>query len=213
MLAHLKTWIIHNALTSFRQLEGLLATEEAADKKEGEGGEGSEEEKRLVAQLRQMIKEGVTDDCSICLDDLKSPVITPCAHVFCKACIEAVIENMKPPSCPLCRRSPISSKSLLEAGHQEEGEEEEDRTLSAMEDIVVNASSSKINAVLKEIMRIARDAPEDKIVVVSQFTSFLSVLQPLLQEKNFSFTRLDGAMSHQVSLCKRYDTMNTLAAV
>ena len=160
-----------------------------------------------------MIKEGVTDDCSICLDDLKSPVITPCAHVFCKACIEAVIENMKPPSCPLCRRSPISSKSLLEAGHQEEGEEEEDRTLSAMEDIVVNASSSKINAVLKEIMRIARDAPEDKIVVVSQFTSFLSVLQPLLQEKNFSFTRLDGAMSHQVSLCKRYDTMNTLAAV
>ena len=198
-----KTWIIHKALTSFRQLEGFLATEEAADKKEGEGGEGSEEEKRLVAQLRQMIKEGVTDDCSICLDDLKSPVITPCAHVFCKACIEAVIENMKPPSCPLCRRSPISSKSLLEAGHQEEGEEEEDRTLSAMEDIVVNASSSKINAVLKEIMRIARDAPEDKIVVVSQFTSFLSVLQPLLQEKNFSFTRLDGAMSHQVSLCLR----------
>ena len=193
-----KTWIIHKALTSFRQLEGFLATEEAADKKEEDGGEGSEEEKRLVAQLRQMIKEGVTDDCSICLDDLKSPVITPCAHVFCKACIEAVIENMKPPSCPLCRRSPISSKSLLEAGHQEEGEEEEDRTLSAMEDIVVNASSSKINAVLKEIMRIARDAPEDKIVVVSQFTSFLSVLQPLLQEKNFSFTRLDGAMSHQV---------------
>ena len=150
-----------------------------------------------------MIKEGVTDDCSICLDDLKSPVITPCAHVFCKACIETVIANMKPPSCPLCRRSPISSKSLLEAGHQEEGEEEEDRTLSAMEDIVVNASSSKINAVLKEIMRIARDAPEDKIVVVSQFTSFLSVLQPLLQAKNFSFTRLDGAMSHQVSLCLR----------
>ena len=182
-----------------RQLEGFLATEEAADKEEGKGGEDSEEEKRLVAQLRQMIKEGVTDDCSICLDDLKSPVITPCAHVFCKACIEAVIENMKPPACPLCRRTPMSSKTLLEAGHQEEGEEEEDHTLAAMEDIIVNASSSKINAVLKEIMRIGRDAPEDKIVVVSQFTSFLSVLQPLLQEKNFSYTRLDGTMSHQVS--------------
>ena len=35
------------------------------------GGEDSEEEKRLVAQLRQMIREGVTDDCSICLDDQK----------------------------------------------------------------------------------------------------------------------------------------------
>ena len=181
-----------------RQLEGFLAAEEAADKEEVKGGEDSEEEKRLVAQLRKMIREGVTDDCSICLDDLKSPVITPCAHVFCKACIEAVIENMKPPSCPLCRRSPMSSKTLLEAGHQEEGEEEEDHTLAAMEDIIVNESSSKINAVLKEIMRISRDAPDDKIVIVSQFTSFLSVLQPLLQEKRFSYTRLDGTMSHQV---------------
>ena len=92
----------------------------------------------------------------------------------------------------------MSSKTLLEAGHQEEGEEEEDHTLAAMEDIIVNESSSKINAVLKEIMRISRDAPDDKIVVVSQFTSFLSVLQPLLQEKRFSYTRLDGTMSHQV---------------
>ena len=49
-----------------KQLEGFLATEEAADAEEGKGGEDSEEEKRLVAQLRQMIREGVTDDCSIC---------------------------------------------------------------------------------------------------------------------------------------------------
>ena len=64
-------------------------------------------------------------------------------------------------------------------------------------------TNDRFLGMLKEITRIARDAPEDKIVVVSQFTSFLSVLQPLLQEKNFSFTRLDGAMSHQVSLCLR----------
>ena len=32
------------------------------------------------------------EDCPICLDVLKSPAVTPCAHVFCKACIERVIE-------------------------------------------------------------------------------------------------------------------------
>ena len=32
--------------------------------------------------------------------------------------------------------------------------------------------------------------------MVSQFTSFLSVLQPLLKENSFPFVRLDGGMSY-----------------
>jgi len=176
-----------------RQLEGFLAAE--AGKEEGGGG-SREEEQRLVGHLRQMIRDGVTEDCSICLDDLRAPVITPCAHVFCKACIEAVIDSVKPPSCPLCRRSPVSKAELLEAGHQEEAEAT-DPTLQAMDDILVTESSNKVNAVLREIMRIARDKPNDKIVVVSQFTSFLSVLQPLIHGKSLSCVRLDGSMAHQ----------------
>merc|ERR1719153_215363 len=124
----------------------------------------SDEERQLVAQLRQMIKDGVTDDCSVCLEYLKSPVITPCAHVFCKTCIETVLDTMVPASCPLCRRAPMAKNQLLEAGHQEDREVGED-TLADMKDIKVTVSSSKVNAVLKEIMRIARDKPEDKIVV------------------------------------------------
>ena len=85
---------------------------------------------------------------------------------------------------------------LLEAGHQEEAQPT-DPSLAAMEDIIVTESSNKVNAVLREIMRIARDKPDDKIVVVSQFTSFLSVLQPLLHGKSLSCVRLDGSMAHQ----------------
>ena len=66
-----------------------------------------------------------------------------------------------------------------------------------MDDILVTESSNKVNAVLREIMRIARDKPNDKIVVVSQFTSFLSVLQPLIHGKSLSCVRLDGSMAHQ----------------
>ena len=32
-------------------------------------------------------------------------------------------------------------------------------------------------------------------IVVSQFTSFLNVIQPLLTQEGFSFVRLDGSMS------------------
>ena len=182
------------------QLRRQLAEYLAAVGGGGQGEKGAavpstEQEKQLVAQLQQMIKDGVSDDCSVCLDNLKSPVITPCAHVFCKTCIERVLDTMVPASCPLCRRTPMAKNQLLEAGHQEDVEVGDDDTLADMKDIKVTVSSSKVNAVLKEIMRIARDKPEDKIVVVSQFTSFLNILQPLLDENQFAFTRLDGSMS------------------
>ena len=46
------------------------------------------------------------------------------------------------------------------------------------------------------MLRIRRDHPEDSMIVVSQFTSFLSVIQPLLRLHDFRYTRLDGSMSH-----------------
>lgn len=68
--------------------------------------------------------------------------------------------------------------------------------LENMKDIVVECSSSKVNSTLKEVLRVARDFPGDKIVIVSQFTSFLSMLQPLLRKRKISFVRLDGSMNH-----------------
>merc|ERR1712142_286307 len=173
------------------QLQGDL------DVNDGEGNEteNCEASRRLMLQLRDMIKSGVTDDCSICLDDLKVPVITPCAHVFCKGCIERVLETIKPSACPLCRTAIDTNDLLLEAASEDEEEDKTDGTLADMKDIFVNVSSSKVNAVLKEMLRIRRDCPSDKIIVVSQFTSFLSILQPNIKEQGFSLVRLDGTMS------------------
>ena len=58
------------------------------------------------------------------------------------------------------------------------------------------SSKLQVNAVLQEMLRLQRDRPEDSMIVVSQFTSFLSVIQPLLRDLDIPFTRLDGTMSH-----------------
>ena len=58
-------------------------------------------------------------------------------HVFCKLCIEQVVDTVTAA----------------------------DDKLADMEDIDVDVSSSKINAALKEMLRIRRDQPGDKLIV------------------------------------------------
>ena len=48
---------------------------------------------KLVDTLMMVLSSGSDEECAICLDSLKQPIITRCAHVFCRGCIEAVIKN------------------------------------------------------------------------------------------------------------------------
>ncbi|MDB4769371.1 hypothetical protein OAG24_00250 [bacterium] len=48
---------------------------------------------------------GITDDCSICLQELNLPVKLDCGHKFCFMCLKQNIESPRSNSnqCPLCR--------------------------------------------------------------------------------------------------------------
>ena len=50
-------------------------------------------------------------------------------------------------------------------------------------------------ATQQELTIIRKENPKRKTVVVSQFTSLLSMLQPLLKSEGFRYTRLDGTMN------------------
>ncbi len=189
-----------------QEQERALLMQQAAANANGVQPEAVDDmNRRLAEQLRDMIKAGMTDDCSICLSDVTSPVITKCSHIFCRECITQVIQQNRPPApCPLCRGN-IFVQELLEAAQSNDEEEEEDaknkendekeEDVDQFPDIVVDVSSSKINAVIKELKGIRRDYPGEKTIIVSQFTSLLSIMQPLLTEENYNWTRLDGSMS------------------
>ncbi|KAJ9382898.1 hypothetical protein DTO063F5_5417 [Paecilomyces variotii] len=122
--------------------------------------------------------------CSVCLDLLEQPVITACAHPFCRACIEQVIEKQH--KCPLCRAE-IEDTSTLVSPAVELGEDE------GSGEVDPDSPSSKIEALIK-ILTAKGQAPDTKTVVFSQWTSFLDIIEPHLERNGITFARIDGKM-------------------
>ncbi|KAH0519623.1 Helicase-like transcription factor [Microtus ochrogaster] len=159
----------------------------------GSSGNDTPEElrKMLIRKMRLILSSGSDEECAICLDSLTFPVITHCAHVFCKPCICQVIQSEQPHAkCPLCRNN-IHGDNLLECPPEESACDSEER--SNME----WTSSSKINALMHALIELRTKNPNIKSLVVSQFTTFLSLIETPLKASGFMFTRLDGSMTQK----------------
>ncbi|XP_024129836.1 helicase-like transcription factor isoform X2 [Oryzias melastigma] len=144
---------------------------------------------RLIEKLRLVLASGSDEECSVCLDSIRLPVITHCAHVYCRPCIAQVISSeQEKPRCPLCR-SEIKSSELVE--FPPEDMEEESTNSGSWR------TSSKVEALLGNLLRLREDDSSIKCLVVSQFTRFLTILEAPLREHGFCFVRLDGSMSQK----------------
>ncbi|XP_023568716.1 helicase-like transcription factor [Octodon degus] len=151
----------------------------------------------LIKKMKFILSSGSDEECAICLDSLTVPVITHCAHVFCKPCICQVIQNEQPRAkCPLCRND-IDRDNLLECPPEKLACDSEKK--SNME----WTSSSKINALMHALIDLRKKNPNIKSLVVSQFTAFLSLIETPLKASGFLFTRLDGSMAQK----KRVESM------
>ncbi len=140
---------------------------------------------RRALQDVLQLKIDSQEECPICMDSFRSPMITACAHVFCNGCVERVIQEQH--KCPMCRNElPDVSSLVPPAAGFGEGDDEE-------VEIDTNVTSSKIEALIK-ILKASNNAKDTKTVVFSQWTSFLDVVQAQLEVHGLRFTRLDGKM-------------------
>uniref|UniRef100_A0A8C8C2R8 Helicase-like transcription factor n=1 Tax=Oncorhynchus tshawytscha TaxID=74940 RepID=A0A8C8C2R8_ONCTS len=145
---------------------------------------------RLIMKLRLVLGTGSDEECAVCLDSVRLPVITHCAHVYCRPCIAEVIRSEQEQArCPLCRGQ-IKASELVEFPLEEE-EEEESNLLENWR------SSSKVEALMSSLLRLRSEDDSIRSLVVSQFTRFLTILEIPLREEGFKFVRLDGTMSQK----------------
>jgi len=147
--------------------------------------EGGKQEPNLdanqVAKLIDVLKNSGDEDCPICFESFveTKACITPCAHLFCIDCIHAHIKANKP-NCPLCR-GPVKICELVEQPP------EDDEEASS-----VKGGSEKISGMIKYIEKVQKD---EKVVVFSQFTKFLDMIQNSFEDEGIACVRLDGRMS------------------
>uniref|UniRef100_A0A665VNF0 Helicase-like transcription factor n=1 Tax=Echeneis naucrates TaxID=173247 RepID=A0A665VNF0_ECHNA len=145
---------------------------------------------RLIEKLRLVLASGSDEECPVCLDSVRLPVITHCAHVYCRPCIAQVITSEQVHSrCPLCRGE-IKTSELVEFP-QEEMEEESSTNSECWR------KSSKVQALMGNLLRLRCEDSSIKCLVVSQFTRFLTIVETPLREHGFRFVRLDGSMSQK----------------
>ncbi|KAF4976630.1 hypothetical protein FZEAL_6731 [Fusarium zealandicum] len=122
------------------------------------------------------------EDCAICYDIPTEPVITTCKHVFCRACILRAIQIQH--KCPLCRNK-LNEEDLLEPAPEDAGDE-----ASSFD---AETQSSKTEAMLQILKATVRKAGS-KVVVFSQWTSFLNIVEVQLKAAGIGYTRVDGSM-------------------
>lgn len=157
---------------------------------------GPEERERLAS----LLQDSLADDCPICLSAPVAAVITRCAHVFCRPCIQRVLVADKL-RCPMCR-APVRPTELVEApppGEPEEGEGGRGPAAGggAGEELKAAARrpSAKISALIASLKEAQADDPGVKSVVFSQFTAMLALLHEHLTGAGFRCARLDGGMA------------------
>ena len=148
---------------------------------ETEGPVALNEENTRALQGVLQISIDTHDECSICLEELHNPVITACKHIFGRDCIERTIELQH--KCPMCR-SHLDDASCLVGPLEEK---------SVEVDIDVETKSSKTEA-LMSILKASRRDPASKVVIFSQWTSFLNIIQHQVQDAGMKFARIDGTM-------------------
>lgn len=158
-------------------------------------------------------------ECSICT---QSPIsigeltVTECGHQYCFHCLQEHIEfqtkNGSKPLCPDCRH-PISSYRLFKVRKRDVSKKEvRFHTKEVVDDPYghynfqlfyhdPDKSSTKINALLNHLRLLKEQCPGEQIVVFSQFSSYLDILENELKtigegnEDDFVVYKFDGRLN------------------
>ncbi|KAI0180536.1 SNF2 family N-terminal domain-containing protein [Hypoxylon sp. FL1284] len=160
------------------------------------------------AHVLEQIRDEAVNECPICSEEpMIDQTVTGCWHSACKKCLLDVIKHStdhhQVPKCFNCRE-PINTRDLFEVVRHDDDVDPDTpadafRTAPkiSLQRLGTNESSSKVVALMNHLRALRRSHPRMKSVVFSQFTSFMSLIEPALTRAGMWFLRLDGSTSQR----------------
>ncbi|KAH9430134.1 DNA repair protein rad5 [Pyricularia oryzae] len=168
------------------------------------------------AHVLSQIRDEAANECPICTEEpMIEQTVTDCWHSTCKKCILDYIKHQtdrhEVPRCVSCRQ-PINERDLFEVVRHDNDvyDDDEDKPGSvfkqkqpdqprriSLQRVGVNDSSTKVVALIQHLRDLRRERPRAKVVVFSQFTSFLTLIEGSLDRANMHHVRLDGTMAQK----------------
>ncbi|KAL0931470.1 DNA repair protein rad5 [Colletotrichum truncatum] len=153
------------------------------------------------AHILGQIRDEAANECPICSEEpMIDQTVTGCWHSACKKCLLDYMKHQtdrhKVPTCPNCRAE-INYRDLFEVVRHDDDPDMFQKSKISLQRLGVNNSSSKVVALIKALRELRKEQPRVKSVVFSQFTSFLTLIEPALERANIKFLRLDGSMAQK----------------
>jgi DNA repair protein RAD5 len=148
------------------------------------------------------IRDESEKECPLCFEEpMNDQTVTGCWHSACKTCLLNLMKHESDrgavPRCFNCR-APLNKRDLFEVvRHEDEPDPLSKKPRISLQRMGANTSSAKVVALISSLRALRRDHPRMKSVIFSQFTSFLSLLEPVLTRANIKFVRLDGSMAQK----------------
>ncbi|KKY32158.1 putative dna repair protein rad5 [Diaporthe ampelina] len=156
------------------------------------------------AHVLKQIRDEAANECPVCCEEpMIEQTVTGCWHSACKKCLLDYINHQtdrhEVPKCFNCREV-INSRDLFEVVRHDDDPELKSGQATpriSLQRVGVNASSAKVVSLIKHLRALRRGHPKMKSVVFSQFTSFMTLIEPALEKANMQFLRLDGSMAQK----------------
>ncbi|RSL85901.1 DNA repair protein RAD5 [Fusarium oligoseptatum] len=154
------------------------------------------------AHALEQIRDEAENECPLCFEEpMNDQTVTGCWHSACKKCLLDYIKHETDravmPRCFNCRE-PLNQRDLFEVvRHDDDPDKVSKKPKISLQRVGVNDSSAKVVALISELRALRREHPKMKSVVFSQFTSFLSLIEPALTRANVKYLRLDGSMAQK----------------
>ena len=153
------------------------------------------------AHVLEQIRDEAENECPICSEEpMIEQTVTGCWHSACKKCLLDYITHQTDkgelPRCFSCRET-ITSRDIFEVVRDDSHPDSFDGKPKISLQRLGSNSSAKIGALITLLKTLRKDLPGTKSVVFSQFTSFLSLIEPALNRASIPFVRLDGSMAQK----------------